>query len=55
MGNNLETIVYLLNSLDLKRRNHIIGGVLLGVSMFFGVLSITILTTKAKEIETNEQ
>lgn len=35
MGNNLETIVYLLNSLDPKRRNHIIGGVLLGVSMFF--------------------
>lgn len=54
MGNSLETILYLLNTLDPKRRNHIVGGILLGVSMFFGVMSITILTAKSKEIETNE-
>ena len=54
MGNSLETILHLLNTLDPKRRNHIVGGILLSVSMFFGVMSITILTAKAKEIETNE-
>jgi hypothetical protein len=32
--------------LDTKRKRHIIGGILLGTSLFFGVLAFTTMTIK---------
>lgn len=36
-------------SLDSKKRRHIIGGVLLSISVLFGGVAITIITLKTEE------
>ena len=42
--------------LSTKRKRHIVGGTLIGVALFFGVLAITIMTTETetKEVEKDE-
>ena len=46
----LEILVELLEeTLDTKKKRHIVGGILLSVSLFFGSLAITIVTIKDKE------
>ena len=45
----LDTISMIDQALDTKRKRHIIGGVLLSVSIFFGVLSVTALSTKMED------
>lgn len=37
------------HSLDSKKRRHIIGGVLLSISVLFGGVAITIITLKTEE------
>lgn len=36
-------------SLDTKKKRHIVGGVLLSVSLLFGGLALTIMTIQAEE------
>ena len=52
----MERLEYLLifveESLDTKRKRHIVGGILMSVSLFFGSLAITIITLKENENET---
>ena len=46
----LEILVELLEeTLDTRKKRHIVGGILLSVSLFFGSLAITIVTIKDKE------
>lgn len=46
----LEILLELLDeTLDTKRKRHIVGGILMSVSLFFGSLAITIVTIKEKE------
>ena len=48
----LETLLALLDeSLDTRRKRHIVGGVLMSVSLFFGGLAITIITINREERE----
>ena len=43
----LETISELLeNILDTQKKRHIVGGILMSVSLFFGGLAITVVTIK---------
>ena len=42
----VSTIEHVLST---KKKRHIIGGVLLSASIFFGGLAITVLTTKIEE------
>ena len=43
----LERILYMLDrSLDTKKKRHIAGGVLMSISLLFGGLAITVLTTR---------
>lgn len=37
------------DTLDTERKRHIVGGILMSVSLFFGGLSITIVTINMKE------
>ena len=47
----LETISELLeNILDTQKKRHIVGGILMSVSLFFGGLAITVVTIK-KEVD----
>lgn len=46
----VSTIEHVLST---KKKRHIIGGILLSASIFFGGLAITVLTTKIEE-EANE-
>lgn len=43
LENLVATIDYIL---DTKRKRHIVGGVMLSVSMLFGGLALTIMTVK---------
>lgn len=43
LENLVATIDYILNT---KRKRHIVGGVMLSVSMLFGGLVLTIMTVK---------
>jgi hypothetical protein len=50
----LEILLALLDeSLDTTRKRHIVGGVLMSVSLFFGGLAITIFTINREEREDN--
>lgn len=40
------------NTLDTKRKRHIVGGVLMSVSLFFGGLAITIITINKEDRST---
>ena len=47
----LEILVDLINeTLDTKKKWHIVGGILISVSLFFGGLAITVITIN-KEVE----
>ena len=49
----MDRITGLMDMLDYimetKRKRHVIGGLLLSVSMFFGGIAITVMTVKDKE------
>lgn len=48
----IETLISMLDfTLDTKRRRHIVGGILLSVSMLFGGLALTTMTLKTEEKE----
>lgn len=52
---NLEQLVAVLDfSLNSKRKRHIVGGILLSVSMLFGGLALTAMTLPAREDESDE-
>ncbi len=45
--NALESLIYLADDLlDTRRKRHIVGGLLLSLSMLFGGLSVTVMTIK---------
>lgn len=47
----LEILVDLINeTLDTKKKRHIVGGILMSISLFFGGLAITVITIN-KEVE----
>lgn len=51
-----EALMALLDvTLDSKRKRHIIGGVLLSVSMLFGGLALTAMTLKPEEKEIEDE
>lgn len=41
-------------SLGTKRKRHIIGGILVSVSLLFGGLAVTVITLKKEEYHDNE-
>ena len=46
----IETLISMLDfTLDTKRRRHIVGGILLSISMLFGGLALTAMTLKSEE------
>jgi hypothetical protein len=46
----LETIVSILDyALDTKRKRHLVGGIFMSVSLFFGGLAITVISLKPEE------
>lgn len=46
----VETLISMLDfTLDTKRRRHIVGGILLSISMLFGGLALTTMTLKSEE------
>ena len=48
----IEILIELLDeTLDTRRKRHIVGGILLSVSLFFGGLAITIVTIDREERE----
>lgn len=48
----IENLMSMLDYiLDTKRKRHIMGGVLLSVSMLFGGLALTVMTIKKEEDE----
>lgn len=48
--NQLETIIMFIDeSLDTYRKRHIVGGILLSISLLFGGLAITTMTIKTEE------
>lgn len=52
---NFEALVAVLDySLNTKRKRHIVGGVLLSMSLFFGGLAFTAMTLKSEE-ETDDE
>ena len=47
----LESVFLFLDYLtDTKRKRHLVGGVLMSVSLFFGGLAFTMMTIKGEEI-----
>ena len=52
----LEYIVSTINRLvDNPRKRHVIGGMLISVSLLFGGLALTVITIKNEEKENDEQ
>ena len=52
----LERILAMLDhTLSSKKKRHIAGGILLSVSLLFGVLAFTVMTLKHDEEEKGEQ
>lgn len=50
----LENIVSVLDfTLDTKRKRHIVGGILLSISLLFGGLALTAMTLKTED-DSNE-
>lgn len=48
----MSAIVYLTGN---RKKRHIIGGVLLSVSLLFGGLAMTVMSIKNEEIDDHEQ
>ena len=47
---SLENLISVLDfTLDSKRKRHLVGGILLSVSLFFGGLAITAMTLRSEE------
>lgn len=47
---NFEALVVMLDfTLDSKRKRHIVGGILLSVSLLFGGLALTAMTLRTEE------
>ena len=54
MFEGFENMVAVLDfTLDSKRKRHIVGGILLSVSMLFGGLALTAMTLKGEEGKKN--
>lgn len=52
----LENIVAVLDFvMDTKRKRHIIGGILLSISLLFGGLAFTVITIKDDEKENDNE
>jgi len=52
----LERLIFTIDEiLDTRRKRHLIGGVLLSVSLLFGGLAVTVITVKNEEEEHHEQ
>ncbi len=48
--NNLDVVMDMLDcTVSTKRKKHIMGGILLSISMFFGGLAFTVMTIKSEE------
>ena len=48
----LESVFLFLDYLtDTKRKRHLVGGILMSVSLFFGGLAFTMMTTKGEEAD----
>ena len=46
----IESLISMLDfTLDTKRRRHIVGGILLSISMLFGGLALTAMTLRSEE------
>lgn len=46
----LETLMILVEeTLDTRKKRHIVGGILMSVSLFFGGLAITVITINKEE------
>jgi hypothetical protein len=41
-------------SLDTRKKRHIVGGVLMSISLMFGGLALTVMTLKSEDIEEDE-
>ncbi|MBR5862194.1 MAG: hypothetical protein IKZ08_02595 [Bacteroidales bacterium] len=50
--NFISTLNYLMAD---KRKRHIVGGIMLSVSLLFGGLAVTVMTIKNEEKDYNEQ
>lgn len=51
----LEDVLLILEqSLDTNKKRHIVGGVLMSISLLFGGLALTVMTLKKEEIEYDE-
>lgn len=48
----ISTLNYLLEN---KRKRHIVGGIMLSVSLLFGGLALTVMTIKNEESNDDEQ
>lgn len=49
-----EILSVLEQSLNTRKKRHIVGGVLLSVSLLFGGLAVTIITIKSEDDDTYE-
>lgn len=51
----LEIMLSILDeSLDTRRKRHLVGGVLMSISLLFGGLAATVMTLKTEEIKYDE-
>lgn len=48
----VSTLSYVMSN---KRKRHIVGGIMLSVSLLFGGLALTVITIKNEEQEDDEQ
>lgn len=48
-------VVTLDHMLDAKKKQHLIAGILLSASIFFGGLALTVMTTKIEENDDEQQ
>ena len=46
-----EILLMLDQSLDTRKRKHIVGGVLMSISLLFGGLALTVMTLQTEENE----
>ena len=52
---SLENVFLFLDYLtDTKRKRHVVGGVLMSVSLFFGGLALTFMSIKGEDNEQND-
>lgn len=49
-----ETVEAIDSILNTGRRRHLVGGTLIGLSLLFGTLALTVMTTKTEQ-ETKEE